>query len=44
MEWSCPSRRRDVYGVALLVHKCIKIAAAAAILQLAAAAARQQPR
>jgi hypothetical protein len=30
---------RDVYGVALFVHKCIKIADAAAV-----AAARQQPR
>jgi hypothetical protein len=29
----------DVYGVALFVHKCIKIADAAAV-----AAARQQPR
>jgi hypothetical protein len=30
---------RDVYGVALFVHKCMKIADAAAV-----AAARQQPR
>jgi hypothetical protein len=30
---------RDVYGVALFVHKCMKIANAAAV-----AAARQQPR
>jgi hypothetical protein len=30
---------RDVYGVALCVHKCMKIADAAAV-----AAARQQPR
>jgi hypothetical protein len=30
---------RDVYGVALFVHKCMKIAVAAAV-----AAARQQPR
>jgi hypothetical protein len=30
---------RDVYGVALFVHKCIKIADATAV-----AAARQQPR
>jgi hypothetical protein len=30
---------RDVYGVTLFVHKCMKIADAAAV-----AAARQQPR
>jgi hypothetical protein len=30
---------RDVYGVALLAHKCMKITGAAAV-----AAARQQPR
>jgi hypothetical protein len=30
---------RDVYGVALFVHKCMQIADAAAV-----AAARQQPR
>jgi hypothetical protein len=30
---------RDVYGVALFVHKCMKIADAVAV-----AAARQQPR